>query len=229
MRHILSLRHYWLHANDAIAMCTMMLGRLFPLLFAEDISPSLLLTRNLNGLTSVIRRCRSWGCNPLDLGWCPFSVIFDLDCGQEVTPILISQGTIVLLVILKLIMHGWGESVLNSNSNLINRELFVADLPTSFIKNIALCWRWRWVICWVLHILVAFSLTDKSDTEWLHNIIANIFQVVQYYAAVVPPHTLYQLGPNLLLKVGALVQTQVGFPIIDHTVTLSPSPEVLCI
>ena len=62
-------------------MYTVMLG-LLPLIFAEDTSPILLHTQNLIGFIVVRVRGRSKRFNLLDLGSCPFLIIFDLNCGQ---------------------------------------------------------------------------------------------------------------------------------------------------
>ena len=75
-----------------------------------------------------------------------------------------------------------------------------------------------------MHLISAFSVTENSETEWLHNSIANIFYVVLEYSVVIPLHTLSLLKTKLLIKVDALVKTQVGIPIIGKRVTLSPIP-----
>ena len=42
---------------------------------------------------------------------------------------------------------------------------------------------------------------------------------------VIPPHTLSQLKPKLLLGVDTLVQTQLGIPVVGKPVTINPSIE----
>ena len=79
-----------------------------------------------------------------------------------------------------------------------------------------------------MHLLNALGLADNYDTEWLHNVIANIFEVVLKYTLVLPPHSLYQLEPKLIIEVSALVQSQVGILIISKYVNFRPSPEVIC-
>ena len=108
MRHILLLRHSCLLANNATDLGTVMLRRLVVGSFfvADDTSPCLLPPRDYNGSVAVIMIGPSSRKSILDLDCCPFSIIFDLDCGQEVTPIFMSQGTIVLLIIIQLILHG---------------------------------------------------------------------------------------------------------------------------
>ena len=56
-----------------------------------------------------------------------------------------------------------------------------------------------------MHILNMLVIVDNYDTEYIHNIIENIFEVVLKDAPVIPPHHLYQLEPKLLLKVYELV------------------------
>ena len=65
----------------------------------------------------------------------------------------------------------------------------------------------------------------NSDTEGFHNIIANIFEVVLEYATMLPLHAIYQLKPNILIEVEALVQSQVCIPVVVNPVFLIPSPE----
>ena len=83
MIHILSPRHYCLLANHAMALITVMLVRLLvgSFIVAEDTIPCLLIPRDPNGFVAVRMRGRSSRSNILDLGCCPFTVIFDLDCG----------------------------------------------------------------------------------------------------------------------------------------------------
>ena len=47
----------------------------------------------------------------------------------------------------------------------------------------------------------ALGIVENPNTEWFHNIIVNIFQVVLVDASVLPSHALPQLEPKLLLKV----------------------------
>ena len=106
--------------------------------FTEDTSPCLLLPHDPYGHVAVRKRGRSSRSNIIDLGCCPFTIIFDLDCGKEVTPIFMGQGTIVLVIILQLILHGQGESVLDCNSNLIHRYFLIANFPISSLTTIYL-------------------------------------------------------------------------------------------
>ena len=65
---------------------------------------------------------------------------------------------------------------------------------------------------------------ENSDTEGFHNIIANLFEVVLEFATIIPPHEIYQLEPNLLLEVNALVQSHLVIPVVVKPVSLIPSP-----
>ena len=56
-----------------------------------------------------------------------------------------------------------------------------------------------------MHLLNALGVAENSDTEWFHNIIANIFKVVLVDALVIPSHVISQLEPNILLKVNTFV------------------------
>ena len=108
MRHILLLSHSLLLEKYAMLLRTVMLGHLFPWLFAvmEDTSPIPLLTRNPNVFIAARMGLHSRGYNLFDLGRCHFTIIFDLNGEQEATPIFTSQGKIFLLIILQLILHG---------------------------------------------------------------------------------------------------------------------------
>ena len=83
------------------------------------------------------------------------------------------------------------------------------------------------MLCQVVNILNALRVAENSDTEWLHNAISNIFEVVLKDGPLLPPHRLSQLEATLLLEVDALVQSQVGIPVIISSVTLRPIPEVI--
>ena len=78
-----------------------------------------------------------------------------------------------------------------------------------------------------MHLYNALDVAENSDTEWFHNIIVNVFQVVLLEASVIPPHALTQLEPNFLLETNTFIKSQVGIPVISNTVTLHPSPEVV--
>ena len=80
-----------------------------------------------------------------------------------------------------------------------------------------------------MHLLNTLSVVDNPDTEWLHNVIANIFEVALKDAPVLPTHITPQLEPKLLLKVDALVQYQICTTVISNSVPLIPNPEVLYI
>ena len=108
MQHIILLRHPLLLANLAVALGTVILGRFSIGLVVEYTSPSLLIPCNPHGFSAVIMIGRSSRCNLLDLGCFHFPIIFVLDCVEELTPICMSQVTIVLLVVLQLILHVWG-------------------------------------------------------------------------------------------------------------------------
>ena len=101
VRHIISLGYYFLLEKHALALSTLMPRRLVVGSFvgAQGTSPNycLLFPRDPNVSFDVRYRCRSSRVNIIDLGCFPFPVILNLDCGQEVTPIFMVQGTIVLL------------------------------------------------------------------------------------------------------------------------------------
>ena len=144
MQHIILLRHSCLLSKYAVPLDSMMLA-ISTLLFAvrNGTSPYPLLTRYPKGFISVRMGCHCKVCKPIDLGRFPFSINFNLDGGQEVTPIFMIQGLIVLLIFLQLIMHGWEDYVFNSSLNLIIREVLVTDVPTSCLITLAVHRRWR--------------------------------------------------------------------------------------
>ena len=71
-----------------------------------------------------------------------------------------------------------------------------------------------------MHILNVLGVAENSDTAWLHNVNE---EVVLKDAAVIFPHKIPQLEPNLLLEVDSLVHHQVYTPVIRNSVTLIPS------
>ena len=78
MRHILLIRHHCLLANHTVALVTLMLGRHYIGLIAEETSPCPLLPWNPNGFVVVIMRDLSCRCNIIGLGCWPFPIIFDI-------------------------------------------------------------------------------------------------------------------------------------------------------
>ena len=110
LRHMLLLRNSCLLAKHAVELGTVTIKRLvvgfFVGLYETSPKSCLLLPRYPNISAAVRKRVRFFRGNLLDLGCCPFPVIFNLDCGQEVAPIFMGQGNIVLLMFIQLILHG---------------------------------------------------------------------------------------------------------------------------
>ena len=59
----------------------------------------------------------------------------------------------------------------------------------------------------------ALSVMDNSEMEGFHNITVNLFDVILEYSPMLTPHAVSQVKPNLLLKVNALVQSQIFIPV----------------
>ena len=78
-----------------------------------------------------------------------------------------------------------------------------------------------------MHLYNALDVAENSDTEWFHNIIVNVFQVVLIDAPVLPPHEFPQLEKNIPLKVDAFTKFQLIMPIIFNAVFLCPTPEIV--
>ena len=71
------------------------------------------------------------------------------------------------------------------------------------------------------------SVPDNSDSEWFHNIIANLFGMILVYTPMYLPHALSQIKPKILIEVDALVQYQVGISAVIKPIFPSPSLELL--
>ena len=79
-----------------------------------------------------------------------------------------------------------------------------------------------------MHILHAFGIADNSGTEWLHSVILNIVEVFLKDSPVLPPHSLSEIEPNLLLRVDVLFQSQICIPVVSKSIFFCPIPEVIC-
>ena len=55
----------------------------------------------------------------------------------------------------------------------------------------------------------ALGIADSFDAEGLHNIIANVLQIVLIDDPVLSPHAFTQLKPNLPLEVNTLIPSKV--------------------
>ena len=53
---------------------------------------------------------------------------------------------------------------------------------------------------------------EDSDSEWFHNVIVNIFDIVLEESTTFLSNAINQLEPNIFLKVKAYVHTQVHIP-----------------
>ena len=62
----------------------------------------------------------------------------------------------------------------------------------------------------------AIIVMDNSDSDWFHNIIMNIFDVVLEDALMLFLYALPQLEPNLFIKVDASVASQLHTPLIHR-------------
>ena len=58
-----------------------------------------------------------------------------------------------------------------------------------------------------MHLYNALGVAKNSDTEWLQNIITDIFQVVLVDTLMLPLHALPQLEPKLFIKVDAFIKS----------------------
>ena len=58
-----------------------------------------------------------------------------------------------------------------------------------------------------MHLADVLSVLKDSNPEWLHNTIVDVFHMILEGAPIFPPHDIFQLGPQLLLKVGAVLQS----------------------
>ena len=73
----------------------------------------------------------------------------------------------------------------------------------------------------------ALGVADNFDFEGLHNIIANIIQVVLVYAPVLSPHKFTKLKPYLPLEVDSIIHSKVRMSVIPCGIRLVPSPEII--
>ena len=149
MKFILVLRRSKLLSQHIVTLITFILG-IFLILFLavrQETSPWLLL------------ECHLWNHTAVRIGWiclrvCKYfylirsllSVIFLIHGGQEVTLFFAGKGVIVLIFILNFILHGCWKSILSWNTNVILRELFVADDPIYLILLIPLHQRWMEIL-----------------------------------------------------------------------------------
>ena len=89
MRGVIALRHSYLLENHTIILYTMVpnVRPFWGFVRAQDTRLGILLHRNPHGFISIIERGWHSRGDIIYLHWCYFTFIFNLDCGQEVTPI----------------------------------------------------------------------------------------------------------------------------------------------
>ena len=92
------------------------------------------------------------------------------------------QGAIVLLIILQLIPHIWGESLLNSKSNFVYRELFSVDFPIIRFTTTALHQRGG------VSVLLIFVSTERAwcSREFQHRTASQYEKVGSYFYGLIP-------------------------------------------
>ena len=56
-----------------------------------------------------------------------------------------------------------------------------------------------------MHITDAHSILENSDSERLQSFVVDVFDMVLEGLPVFNPHAIYQLKPQLLIKVGAIL------------------------
>ena len=78
-----------------------------------------------------------------------------------------------------------------------------------------------------MNFLDALSVTDNFKLEGFHNIIVNLFDVIQEYTPMILSHAISQIEPKILLEVDAIFHNQVSIHVIANTICLIPSPELL--
>ena len=63
-----------------------------------------------------------------------------------------------------------------------------------------------------MHITDALRVLENAKSEWFHNAILNVFDVVLEDALMTFPHALPQREPNIFIKVDTSVAPQVHIP-----------------
>ena len=131
---------------------------------AQDTSTSLILPLDPYIPIAVIYRGLYSRGDLLDLVCRPFSVVFNLEVGQDFTPLFMGKGAIVLLMFIQIILHGCGETVLNFNKNFTDRELLGTGFPIICLISLALHRKWREVLFRVMHLLNELGVAEDPDT-----------------------------------------------------------------
>ena len=121
--------------------------------------------------------------------------VFNLQCGQKFTPILMSQEIIVCIFVIHFILYGCWYTVLGWKVDLIFREIVITDVPIGLVGYFPRIWRWRKVSIQIVHLTDALDVMEDDYPIGIHNVIVDIFNTVLKGVPMLPPHELPQLKP----------------------------------
>ena len=145
MQFILALRHSRIILQHAVTLITLMLvGFLTQFIaFRKDTRHRSLLAGNpMACITVIFGRRHFRDCKFFYLICSSLLIFFRLQVGQEVAPLFVVKGVIVLSFILHITVHSFWQAIFFCNTNLIIRSLFVSDSPICLVILILLIWRW---------------------------------------------------------------------------------------
>ena len=195
MQFPLALRYYWLLAQYAVALGTMVCGSLLALMLKGHYynSTCFLLKRHPYGRIAVIINLH-WlrGRKLPDLICRYFPVIFSVHSGKKIKPFFMGYWMVVLIFILQLILLGYSYFVLGCNINIILREILSQEVqsawsyPPPFIKGggrylsrsyilqtRSAYWRMPTLKGFTIQLWVYFTLSWKLLQFFLHMIFPN--------------------------------------------------------
>ena len=142
---ILVLINSSLLSQYVISLGPFMIGYILVLLLVGQhaVSPRLILAGDPGAHVAIRIQNKLLGLEYFYMGCISFLFFFILQDGQEVAPLLVWKGVIVLVFVVHFILHGYRTIILSSSTDFIFSELLVVDIPILLVGLIPLLQRWR--------------------------------------------------------------------------------------
>ena len=163
MQHALALSSSILFLNHAVALYSYVLGVIILILLVgrEHTSPGLFLAHNPWSCASTITHFHSLiYCKYFDLQSSPLTVVFNFQSGHKLTPILMSQGTIVCICVVHFFLRGCWSTVLGCDADIIFNEITITDTPMLLVEHISLLKSRKKLLSQIVHPADALIVLD---------------------------------------------------------------------
>ena len=194
VQHILALSHSSLHVQQAVDLVSSIIEviNLVGLIAGrQHASTDFIIARHLWDYSSVrIYHHKLMFGKSLDLGSGPVPVVFRLQSGHEFTPFFVRQETKIRIFVFHLILHGFGQTVICFNADLIFGKIAILDFTIDLVIRVTLLLRGGKVLIYIMHLTDTLPIMEYVNPKGFHNFIVNVLHLISeraFVANIGPP------------------------------------------